>query len=77
MVSIVALAFRCESNVEHPVISRAIERYKTLMFPRPTGRRVRREYAPDAPALRSQILYVVDGSADDSLSLGVYSLNVY
>ena len=62
MVSIDAHAFRCDFNVAHSVMSCAIERYKALMFPRPVSRRVSREYAPDAPAVRSLILYVVDDS---------------
>ena len=62
VISIDAHAIRCDFNVEHSVMSYAIERYKALMFPRPMSRRVSREYAPDAPVVRSPILYVVDDS---------------
>ena len=39
--------------------------------------RAKPEYAPDAPAVRRLVMYVVDGGADDLLSLGLYELIVY
>eukprot|EP01084_Bolivina_argentea_P291184 500433_1 len=68
IVSINVLDFEYESNVDHPIITKGIERYKAIMFPHQTKRQYSSAESPDT--INKLIIYVLDNAEDDGLDMG-------
>ena len=66
IVSVNVNSFAYESNINHPILSKAIERYKSIMF----SHKSRRKYEDNSHTINKLIIYVLDNGEDDSLSTG-------
>ena len=67
-VNVNVLQFQYESNVKHEILTRAIERYKAIMFSHTTQRTYSEEEQTDT--INKLVIHILDNGEDDSLDMG-------